>query len=738
MKLKFHRSSVWKAVTMPALLSIAMSGAQTGWAQSADEQPLAGKNVQSEEKAVQPTTLPAVEVSTGAIVKSTEGYVARKSFSATRTDTLLRDVPQSITVVTQDTMRDQNVQSITDVIRYVPGIVPSQGEGNRDAVIIRGSGTTTGDFYVDGLRDDVQYYRDLYNIDRVEVLKGSNGMIFGRGGSGGVINRVTKEAGWKPVREIRAEFGSYSHKRVAADLNQPINEMISARINGLYENSNSFRDYVDLERWGINPTLTFMPTEKTRIVLSGEYFYDRRTADRGIPSFGTVNGVVNSGRAINTGRSTFFGNPDDSTARVDAASFNSLIEHTFNDRITIRNRTRYADYDKFYQNVYANGVATAEDATGTVRLSAYNDTTRRENIFNQTDLLFRLDTWGISHEFMTGVEYGRQVTDNLRNTGFFNNGPTSLNVSVLNPVSFTPLTYRHQAADADNHSVVEAVAVYAQDQITIIPQVKAVLGIRYDNFDTTVRNNNTGQKIHSNDGLISPRVGLIYKPIEPVSIYGNYSLAYVPRAGDQLTSLTLSNETLRPEKFRNLEFGAKWDIRPDLALTAALFQLDRSNVIATDPNDAARSILVDGQRVRGAEIGVTGKITSSWSVMGGYAYTDAEIRKNVTGAQKGATVAQVPAHTFSLWNRYDFTSYLGVGLGVIHRGSIYAAVDNTVLLPSFTRIDAALFAQPFKNLRVQVNVENLANIDYAASAHNNNNILPGAPRIFRLTAALNF
>lgn len=682
------------------------------------------------------TVLPAVEVSADAEPKPTDGYVAKKSFSATRTDTPLRDVPQSITVVTQDMIRDQNMLSLTDVVRYVPGVVASQGEGNRDAVIFRGN-NSTGDFFVDGLRDDVQYYRDLYNIDRVEVLKGSNGMIFGRGGAGGVINRVTKEADWTPVREFTGQFGSYSHKRFTADLGQPINSIASARLNAMYENSDSFRDGVDLERWGINPTVTLMLTEKTKVVLSGEYFSDRRTADRGIPSFGRISGVTRSGRPADTHRSTFFGNPDDSVADVDAWSLNSLIEHTFNSGIQVRNRTRYADYDKFYQNVYANGPATAEDATGTVLLGAYNDATKRENIFTQTDVLFKLDTWGIGHEFMTGVEYGRQVTDYSRNNGYFNNTSRSTKVSFLNPVTHTPITFRPDVS-RDNHGVIEAIGVYAQDQITIIPQVKAVLGIRYDNFDATFVNNHSGEKVHSSDGLISPRVGLIYKPIEPLSIYGNYSLAYVPRAGDQLGSLSLSNKALKPEKFMNLELGAKWDIRPDLALTAALYQLDRSNVIAADPNDPTRTLLVDGQRARGAEVGLMGRITPHWSVMGGYGYTDAKITKDIDGAQDGAIVAQVPKHTVSVWNRYDFTSYFGLGLGVVHRSSIYASVDNTVLLPSYTRLDAAVFVQPHKNLRIQANIENLANVDYAASAHNNNNIMPGAPRIFRLTAIANF
>ena len=337
------------------------------------------------------------------------------------------------------------------------------------------------------------------------------------------------------------------------DIGRPINEVMAVRLNAMYEHSNSYRDGVDLERGGVNPTLTIKPTPQTKVVLSGEYFFDRRVADRGIPSFGTINGVANSGRPADTHWSTFFGNQDGSTSRIDTYALNSLIEHTFDNQLMVRNRTRYASYDKFYQNVFPNGPATAEDASGTVNIAAYNNAQQRDNIFNQTDFLYKVNTWGIKHEFMAGVEYGRQVTTNLRNSGFFNNSATSVDVPFLNPITFTPITYRPNATDANNHGVVEVVGVYMQDQITILPQVKAVLGLRYDNFDTNFINNRTGDRFHTNDGLLSPRAGLIYKPIETVSIYGNYSLAYVPRAGDQLASLTLSNAALKPEQFMNLE-----------------------------------------------------------------------------------------------------------------------------------------------------------------------------------------
>ena len=196
-------------------------------------------------------------------VTDTAGYQVESVGSATRTLTPLRDIPQTITVVTKDQIRDQSLQSITDVVTYVPGISSHQGEGNRDQIVIRGN-STTADFYLNGVRDDVQYYRDLYNVDRVEALKGPNAMIFGRGGGGGIINRVTKEAVFSPLREFTLQGGSFGNKRVTGDFGQPLGGQAAFRLNGLYENSGSHRRFVDRERYGVNPTLTLTPSARTR------------------------------------------------------------------------------------------------------------------------------------------------------------------------------------------------------------------------------------------------------------------------------------------------------------------------------------------------------------------------------------------------------------------------------------------------------------------------------------------
>ena len=224
------------------------------------------------------------EVREAVTVTAPSGYVVPSTSSATKTPTPLRDVPQSVTVVTDELIKDQMMMSIGDVMRYVPGVMVHQGENNRDQVIIRGN-SSSADFFVDGVRDDVQYYRDLYNLDRVETLKGPNALIFGRGGAGGVVNRVSREAGFQPSRELSFQGGMFDNKRVTAGVNAPISDTAAARVDGMFEDSDSFRDHVGLKRYGVTPTVTVAPGDRTRITLRYEYLHDERTADRGITSF---------------------------------------------------------------------------------------------------------------------------------------------------------------------------------------------------------------------------------------------------------------------------------------------------------------------------------------------------------------------------------------------------------------------------------------------------------------------
>jgi catecholate siderophore receptor len=658
-------------------------------------------------------------------VSAPAGYHVPAVTSATKTLTPLRNVPQSITVVTQQLMRDQLMMSIGDVVRYVPGITSHQGENNRDQVIIRGH-SSSADFFVNGVRDDVQYYRDLYNLERVEAIKGSNAMIFGRGGAGGVLNRVTKEALFRPIRAASLQGGQYDNKRFTADIDQPLNGKVALRVNGLYESSDSFRTAVGLERFGVTPTVTILPASNTKITLRYEYLRDRRVADRGITSF--------NGRPADVDDSTYYGNPDLSDVKADVNLAAASIEHRAG-AVTIRNHTLVGDYGRFYQN-FVPGAATPNGAQ--VALSSYNNATDRTNLFNQTDVTYALSTGGVRHTLLAGTEFGRQLTDNFRNTGFFNDTTTSVLVPFGNPTTAIPVSFRQNATDADNHVVARVMAAYAQDQIALTQYVDVLTGVRFDRFDLEYHNNRNGETLDRVDNLVSPRVGLIVKPLPPLSVYGAYSVSYLPSSGDQFASLTAITQQLKPEKFNNYELGAKWDVSPALAVTTAIYRLNRLNTRSTDPNDPTRIVQTGSQRTNGYELGVNGRVLPDWSVAGGYAYQDALVTSATAAARAGAQVAQVPHHTLSLWNHYQFHPRVAGGLGIIYRSGMFAAIDNTVTLPGYTRADAAVFVSLTRQLRLQGNVENLFDQRYYVNADSNTNISPGFPRSVRVSLAVAF
>ena len=662
-------------------------------------------------------------------------YGAEETCTATRTCTDVKDVPQSLSVISESQIEDQALRSIADVLMYVPGATPGTGEGNRDQITLRGN-NTTADFFVNGVRDDVQYFRDLYNAERIEVLRGSNAMIFGRGGGGGVVNRVTKRSSFRPYREFAVQGDSEGGFRLTGDLDQPLGDTVGLRLNGVYENGESFRRGVELERYGLNPVLGAVFGD-TRIDLSYEYFHDRRTADRGVPAF--------LGRPLRGFDRTFFGDPEQSFARVDAHVLSLAVEHRFSDAVTLRNRTSWGDFDKFYQNIFPGAV----NAAGTqVALSAYNDTLKRQNLFSQTDLVLEGDLGGLSHTFLLGFEIGRQDNVSRRRNGFFVSaanpaGVGSINVPLDSPtidanLIFLPVNTNAARTPSNfNEGDASILAFYAQEQLRISDHFEIVAGLRYDRFKLDVLNRNTGQTLGRVDNLLSPRFGIIAKPMPELSLYASYGRSYLPSAGDQFSALDVTSQSLKPERFDNYEVGAKWEPIPGLLATIALYRLDRTNTRALDPATNL-TVLTGAQRSKGLEIGLERNISDKWQVSAGYALQKAEITRTTAAAPKGREVPLVPRHQFSVWNRYNFSEALGLGLGLVAATKSYASISNAVTLPGYARVDAALFYKLSEGVEAQLNVENLLGADYFATAHSDNNIAPGAPATARATLRLRF
>jgi len=698
-----------------ALLALGSAGAQ---AQSRPEQVLPEVKVEgSAERADGPV----------------QGYRATRSSTFTKTDTPLKEVPASVTVVPGEVMRDAAMQSLGDVFRYVPGALMHQGEGNRDQVVLRGS-STTADFFVDGVRDDAQVFRDLYNLERVEVLKGPGGMAFGRGGAGGVVNRVTKVPVFERIRSGSLAAGSWSQLRGTVDLGSKLSESSAWRLNAMLERGESFRRGFQLERYAVNPTATLVLNGSTTLALGYEHLWDYRTADRGVPSA--------SGTPFGADRGTFFGNAEQSHARNVIDGAYATLTHDFGGGWQLRNTTRASHYDKYYQNVFAGSAVT----NGTLSLSAYNNANSRTNVFNQTDLIKTFSAGGLEHTLLVGAELGTQDSTSLRNTGFFG-AATSATVSADNPFAVAT-AFRQNGTDASNNVKANVGALYLQDQVAFSRQWKAIVGLRYDRFKVAFDDRRTlvpATDLERTDRAFSPRGGLIWQPNAASTYYASYSRAFLP-SGEQL-GLAATTASLAPETASNYELGARWDLRPKLTLSAAVFRTDRDNVRVADPANPGLFVKTGQLRSTGFELGLQGEVAPRWQVYGGYsnlnarALTPFSSGTNAASAPvpAGTKLGLVPQHTLSLWNRLELAAGWGAGLGVIYQSASYATISNAVTLPAFTRVDGALFyAFEDRRTRLALNVENLSDRKYFPTADNDNNLSPGAPRTLRLTVSSAF
>lgn len=655
-------------------------------------------------------------------------YKSSYSSSATKTNTNIMDLPQTITIINQQQLNDQQITDMSKSVTYSPGIDVDQGEGNRDAFIIRGN-KTSADLYLDGIKDDAEYYRDLYNIDQVDILMGANGILFGKGGSGGVINRVSKQATFDNTNNMTIQLGSFDSKRSTLDVNRKISDRLAARLNVMAEKGDSFVSGVNYEKQGINPVFTFLVDDQTTVRFGREFYHDQRIGYRGVPS--------KNGRPYNGNRSQYYGNSSMSPNEVTVNSTFIALEHNFSDYLNLKNTTRYTDYDKYYSNIYANSSVQSDSVT----LSAYYDNTQRQNFFNQTDVTWNFDTADISHTLLTGMEIGTQDNRRYRLTD------TDQVVSIHNP---TGSAWNYGTYNRDKRTNISYRSVYAQDQIKFNDQHQIVIGFRHDDYETDfnlVAENSAlvGDKFKINDRMISTRLGYIYNPSPEVSYYLSYSNSFQPRNGDQLDAISSSNANEDPEKFINYEIGTKWQINSKLFATVAIYQLNRERMQITDPNDSLNKIIVDGQRSRGVEISINGRLTDNYSIVGGWSFIDAEITKDQGSGSSlisaGTSLGNVAKNNFSLWNKYEFNSHWSFALGAIGRGNMYAATptsSSSVNLPGWVRFDAATYLKIDNKTRLQLNIENIFDKTYYSSAHNVNNIMVGMPLNARLTLMHDF
>lgn len=648
--------------------------------------------------------------------------------SATKIEAPLRDIPQTVNVVPQSVLRDQAARSMQDVLKVVPGIGLSTGDGQRDQVTIRGF-TAIADQFVDGLRDDALYFRDLSNIEQIEVIKGPASVLYGRGSSGGLINRISKKPGIDKS-EVSLQLGSWNQSRGEFDLARNDKDSgVAFRITGAAENADSYRSQQFLRRQAVAPSLSLKLGADTRLLIQAESLSDRRVTDFGIPAY--------RGQPVNVPAGTYYGaanarDVDYSQANVTSTGF--TLDHRISGDWSLRNAFRRYTYSLDRNNTL---VGSVNETAQTASLNRSNVQRNENGFFNQTELIQKTTLAGLPHQLLYGVEIGQQNKDQLFRTQ--NNVAT---VSLFNPVLPTLPLLVTAAPSTDNLGILKVASTYVQDMVTLSAHWKALAGVRYDVFDQSTEERRAGQSnLGRTDRAWSPRAGLVYQPDRNTSYYGSFSKSFQPSA--ESFALAANNADIEPEQTTNHEVGAKINFFDGLASAGiSLFRLERTNIKSTDPA-TSKLVPIGVQVTDGLELSFSGDLPRGWQVWAGLAYLDARVTSSVAVDSgqpvQGKRATLTPMHSANLWLTKALGDGFGAGAGVNLVGNRYANAGNTVTLPGYATADLMAYYR-VKQLSLQLNLTNLFDQAYIVAGHgsNGNLNLPGAPRALQLTARYSF
>ena len=640
------------------------------------------------------------------------------------------NVPQTVSIITDEDILERGYRAISDIVRYVPGVVTTQGEGHRDALVIRGV-RTTADFYQDGIRDDVQYYRSLYNLDQVEVLKGPNALLFGRGGTGGLINRVSKKAVLgETFTDLNIGYDSFGASDFAIDGNLEVNDTVAFRLNAHSDSLANHRDQYDGKRFGINPTMTFAIDPETTINLSYEYLDHERYIDRGIP---TENGApVDALRGITYGS-------DGNIHTTEASILRGNLVHNYSNSGKINLTISSNDFNKMYQNLYVN------DYDGTnVELKGYNDVTLRET----TTIYFSNVNEFNRGTLTVGLDLLETKNQNTRFNSYFDN-QNSASSGVAN--SFTATNKSFQIDKDGNRTALdytsdiktkadtdlEVTSLYLSGNIDLSEQWIMVLGARYEKVETAIKEYSvasgrsaltTGSASASrDDSNFSPRLGLIYKPKENISIYLSYSESFIPKSGEQYKSWG-TNAAFDPDVYENTELGFKYDMQSGISLAVSYF--DQKTIKGQEDGVGGSEVI--GMEIDGFEIAVLGQINNQHTINFGLTSLEATASAG-TGKPK-----EVPDLTFSLWHTYQANELFELGFGVVYQDEQIIKSEGGPLLPDFTRIDMAMTFSPNESDTVRINIENLGDETYYPHSHSTHQVSVGESRNLRISYQKSF
>jgi catecholate siderophore receptor len=669
--------------------------------------------------------------------KQANRFKAETSTTGSKTEMALRDIPQSISVVKEELIESQNAFNLRDALRNVSGLTIAAGEGGRtgDSITLRGFAAHS-DQYLDGVKDNGQYNRDTFFIERAEVLKGASSILFGRGATGGVINQVFKKPTGKTGINGSFTYGLYDFKRTAIDAESKYKDL-SARLNVMYQDTESFRDYNDSNRWGIAPSFKWDISADTDLTLNLLHQEEEGVFDYGVPMW--------QGRPADVPIKTFYGFTDNRLMDTDVNVATVALTHRFNQDFSVKNTVRYGDYErKYLTHLYSRAPAYTGANAGTIARSQALRLNTQENVYNQTDFVFKKPLFGFNNTLMFGSEFGWEEYD------FKSKNSTGVSrISIFNPIvsasstGFASDFSGTLATDRLTHA--QTYAGYVLDQFEINDQWKLLVGTRYDVFDAQQEDRLGVTNFESSVDQWSPRGGIVWQPSKAQSYYFSYGKSFNPSA--EGLSLSANNANLPPEQNQNYEIGAKWELFDSrLSATAALFRLEKTNARTTSPLDPNLQILAGEQRTDGFELGLSGEIMPNWDASVTYAYLDAEISKSsttavgsvsgITKSYEGMTAVNVPENSGVVWTTYHLTDNWEVGGGVYYASHRFADNVNEAILSGYARLDAVV-AYHQKHYDVRLNVFNLTDTVYYESGQQNS-ALPGMPVSGQLTVNLKY
>lgn len=640
------------------------------------------------------------------------------------------DAPQTVTIVPREVIEQRNATTLRDVLRNVPGISIQAGEGgvpNGDNLTLRGFSART-DIFVDGVRDLGGYFRDSFNLESVEVIKGPASAQSGRGSTGGLINQVNKLPQLERFLDVNAGLGTDAYGRVTVDLNQPLETWVEGaalRLNLMYHTADApGRDFVTAERWGVAPTLALGIGTPTRVVFSWYKLVQDNTPDYGIPWVPATASATLApwfDRPAPVPLDTWYGLARRDYEKTDTDIGTVRLEHDLSDQFTLTQTFRFVSVDRDSIVTAPRFVAGTTDITSQLQSRDQVD----ENFTSQTNLIANLGEGYVRHGLLFGLEFVEESSINYLRA---HTGAAPATTPFDDPDPFRAIPSPVRRTGAFNAADSSTVALYVFDTIKFGEAFEITGGVRWDSFDMTYDQVSAAlarTRFESSDDQFSYRLGAVWHPVPDASVYVSYGTSFNPSA----EGLTLSATTtaLPPEESETWEIGAKWDILDKrLLVSTALFRTDKTNARTTDPITSTVT-LTGEQRVQGFEIGLTGDITPDWMIFAGYTFLDSEILDSANPAEIGNQMPNTPENSFSLWTAYKVGDRFELGLGAQFVDARFNNNSNARSADAYWLWDATAAWNVTDKAQVRLNLYNLADEEYFDSI-GGGHLIPGAAR----------